>query len=232
MPDARELHGPWRRESFVLDADSVHVLRLCLGLPDAAQDAMRAALSPEERARAGRFRFEVDRRRWTAARGALRTLLGGCLDLSPDEVRLCYGDHGKPELSPDHSRPELQFNLGHSHDRALIAVAAGRAVGADLERVRPDLDHVAIARQVLGEACAQELAELEACERPERFALAWTRHEARTKAVGGTLGLAAAPGTGRYTVVTLRPWPGYVAAVAARGEGWPVSLWEFDAAGT
>ncbi len=25
----------------------------------------------------------------------------------------------------------------------------------------------------------------------------------------------------------LRPWPGYVAAVAARGEEWPVSLWEF-----
>jgi len=230
MSDLHEVSGPWRREPFTLTLGEVHVLRLRLDLPDAALGAMRAALSADELARAERFRFEADRRRWVGARGSLRALLGTCLGLPPGEVRLCYGEHGKPALSAAHERPELQFSLAHSHDRALIAVALGRAVGADLERVRADLDHVAIARQVLGEACAEELAGLDERDRPKRFALAWTRHEARIKAVGGALAAAPPRDAGEYEVAALRPWPGYVAAVAARGAGWPVDLWEFGPA--
>src|SRR5579859_7882164 len=76
-------------------------------------------LSPEETARAERFRFHDIRQRWSNARSTLRTTLALYLDLPPLDLVFLYGEHGKPELR-DH--PELRFNISHSREWAMIAV--------------------------------------------------------------------------------------------------------------
>jgi phosphopantetheinyl transferase len=112
-----------------MEANEVHLWHADLDAPGADLDA----LSEEERARAARFLRPLPRRRWEAARCALRAVLGHHLGIAPAAVGLRAGRHGKPAL--DDPAPRLRFNLSHCEGMALIAVSAGREVGVDLERI-------------------------------------------------------------------------------------------------
>ena len=71
--------------------------------------ALAALLAPDERARADRFRFERDRRRFAVGRGLLRTLLGRTLGIAPEEIDFTYGTRGKPALArPGDTGPRVQ----------------------------------------------------------------------------------------------------------------------------
>jgi 4'-phosphopantetheinyl transferase len=85
-----------------------------------ASAALRAAaahLAADEVARARRIASPEHGRRFTAARGALRAILGACLDRPPGSLAFAYGPGGKPALAgADAGR--LHFNLSHSHEVA------------------------------------------------------------------------------------------------------------------
>lgn len=167
---------------WTLDARHVEIVHLDIGegSPGAGQ-----LLSEEERARAARFVFERDRVRYVNARAAVRQVLGACLGIAASAVRLTYGAHGKPAVAT-YGVP-VRFNLSHSGDRALVAVALGREVGVDLEGVRDDLDHAAIAR---GYFTARERTDIEARTGPERalaFFRCWVAKESYLKARGDGL---------------------------------------------
>src|SRR5262245_31643896 len=83
-------------------------------------------LSEDERARAARFHFARDRRRFVVGRGWLRTILASYLEIAPRDVRLQYGEFGKPCLS---NPTDLRFNLSHSDERVLCAVTRGHKIG-------------------------------------------------------------------------------------------------------
>lgn len=120
----------------------------------------RPELLPEdERGRAEQMRTGKVRDRWTAARWALRGVLGRYLGLDPAAVELSLGEHGKPLLA-DPEAP-LLFSLSHSGDVALVAVSAELEVGVDVERIGA---------------------------RPATFYADWTRHEAIVKCHGTGLG--------------------------------------------
>lgn len=119
-------------------APLVWTVRLNLG-PQALGES-ETILSPDEHLRASRFHFAIHRRRFIAARAALRIVLGRCLGCAPQTIRFRYGMNGKPAVA---SR-SVQFNLSHSQDLALIAVAQSRAVGVDVEfkQLVPGLEHL------------------------------------------------------------------------------------------
>ena len=60
----------------------------------------RALLSADECARADRFYFPRDQRRYIVARAALRLHLGAELGVDATAVSFVYGEHGKPALAP------------------------------------------------------------------------------------------------------------------------------------
>ena len=134
-----------------------------------------------ERARADRFHREVHRRRFRGRRGALRRLLGGYLGRDPRRIEFDLGDHGKPELVEGAG---LAFNLTHTGDHFLIAVARGRALGVDLEehRLRTEVDRMA--HQVLAPGELAVFEQLPESERRTAFFRSWTRKEAVLKATG------------------------------------------------
>ena len=157
--------------------------------PGDAVRALASALPATDRERAARFSRDDARARHLAGRYAVRTALGDLLGAPPTELRFvrrchrCGGTgHGKPALSwPRDER--VDFNLAHSG--ALVAVAAvrGGRVGIDVERLRPGLDVLGVARFALS---AEEIAELEALADPDErraaFFRCWTRKEAYLKA--------------------------------------------------
>lgn len=210
---------------------AVHVWALALDEPAAAPERWWASLSADERARAERFRFERDRRRFVAAHGQLRALLGRYCGRPAHAVAFTFNAYGKPAV-PDAA---LSFNLSHSGEVALIAVAAAGRLGVDVEVVRADLAGLAIAEQFFTSAEVAELRGLPEAERVPAFFNCWTRKEAFVKARGEGLSLplkdfdvSLAPGApaallhtrpdpaeaARWTLMALEPADGYVAALA------------------
>jgi 4'-phosphopantetheinyl transferase len=147
-------------------------------------------LSADERERADRYHRAVHRDRFIAARGCLRRILGSFLDVAPAEITFLQGPHGKPQLGDQFLSEDIRFNLAHSEEMVLLAVAFGRDVGVDVERVRPNVRYREIARRMFA---AGEYAQLEAFSGDEAmraFYRCWTLKEAYVKATGAGLTLA------------------------------------------
>ncbi len=119
------------------------------------------------------------------ARDRMRNVLGLYLNCRPDDVPIERAGNGKPNL--DRGKADgLSFSLSHSNARTVLALAAGRRIGVDLERVRPTRDVRAIASRffVPAEAKAIDSAHGEAAA---RFFRTWVRKEAYLKGLGGSV---------------------------------------------
>lgn len=159
-------------------------------------------LSPEEAARAARFVFEKDRKQWAQARSALRRTLAGYVGCAPESLEFVYGENGKPALAWDSG---VEFNISHSGGWAMIAVTRGVPVGVDIEVIRETVDIAKLLRR---------LGEMEPGGSTAELFHLWTRREARTKAVGGQLMMAA---EGDLRVLDVRGPEGFAASVALAG---------------
>src|SRR5579863_8588690 len=122
-------------------------------------------LSEDEIARANRFKFEEDRIRWTRARSALRVILSRYAGDDPARLAFIYGEHGKPALLPV---SEIEFNLSHAGDWAMIAVSRSIPVGVDIERIRSNFDMVPLLHR---------LGENDLPDTPQQHYQVWTRRE-------------------------------------------------------
>ena len=192
-------------------------------------DDLRALLADDERARAARFVRAEDGTRWARAHGILRALLARYAGADPRALRFAEGSHGKPRLVGH----DIRFNLSHSGDTALIAVARDREVGVDVELPRRSVDHVAIARRILGDAKAERLAALDGPDRQREFLRAWVRWEAVLKCRGTGIGGASDPPIGPDPwVAELQLDPPAAAALAVEHGPCSVHCWQWPFAGT
>lgn len=165
------------------------------------------------------------------ARTILRALLARYLRAEPEAIEFAIGPHGKPDLvtSRAHASP-LQFNMSHTRDLALYAVARELSVGVDVERPRPGLDTVRLARRFITAPEADRIAGLAAPDRDAAFLGAWVRHEATVKCLGTGIGaadLAALPAGAMPWVDELDPGDGAAAAVAAAAAPDAIRLWQW-----
>jgi 4'-phosphopantetheinyl transferase len=156
--------------------------------------------------------------------------------VAPEALVFAYGEKGKPRLVA--GAAELRFNLSHSANGALLAVARGRELGVDLEALRPMDDAEALVERFFHPAERRVFAGLEADRRLAAFFSGWTRKEAYLKARGDGLSLptsefevALAPGgpegligferepqeVGRWSFAAFEPAQGFLGAVAVEG---------------
>ena len=132
-------------------------------------------LSPDEHERAARFVFARDRRRFLAAHVALRRLLAERTGATAGGLRFATGPFGKPSLE---GTPAYAFNLTHSEDLALIAMARDGEVGVDVEMLRAVDDASDLAgRNFTSAECTQLTSEV-AQDQDLAFLRCWTRKEA------------------------------------------------------
>ena len=246
--------APWSPPAtdLALADDSVHVWRTATEVPASRVAPLHELLAPDERTRAGRFLYEEDRRRYTVARGVLRSLLARYLDVEPAAVEFRYGAHGKPSLAETGGGRDVRFNLSHSYGWALHAFTVGREVGVDVERVRPNTDVMGVARHSFSPAEVEALTGLPAGQRREAFFNCWTRKEAFIKAHGEGIALGLSrfdvtlrPGepaallrfegdpheVARWSMCALDAGEGYKAALAVEGGGWDLRCWDYPAEG-
>jgi 4'-phosphopantetheinyl transferase len=111
------------------------------------------------------------------------------LNVEPGTLRFCYSEYGKPGLDQEFGGDENSFNLSHSNALGLLAVTRHRAVGVDIEHIRPDLADEQIARRFFSSREVQSLIALPAEVQKEAFFNCWTRKEAYIKAIGEGLSM-------------------------------------------
>jgi 4'-phosphopantetheinyl transferase len=226
---------------MALPEDEVHLWQVDLASVAPGEKRWEQLLSSDERARAARFHFSRDRQYFTATRALLRTILGSYVDSDPTELVFRYSEKEKPSLSQSHSGGPVEFNVSHSGAIALLAFARGRALGVDVEQVRENFDHEAIARRFFSEEEQRQLVALAPSDRHRAFFLCWTRKEAYIKAQGTGLSLplkqfdvSLRPGdldallstrpdsaeAARWSLGEVPVAADYVAALCVRGHEW------------
>lgn len=233
----------------MLGADEVHVWLVDLRAETEAARRLERTLSDDEIDRADRFRSPRDRHRFVVSHGALRQVIGRYLGVPPAAIRFDVGRRGKPSLDANGARAWLRFNLAHSGDLALCALAREREVGVDVEAVRDVPEMLAIAERYFAPGEVATLCAAPAGARRERFFALWTLKEAYVKARGDGLGVPLAsfdvskalqPGgasvvvdpnrPARYELRRLRVGDGYAAALALAGNIGQVELKQFEVA--
>jgi 4'-phosphopantetheinyl transferase len=169
-----------------------------------------------------------------SARAILRQLLARYLDEDPLAVSFTSAPSGKLALASNAGAaqpPAPSFNVSHSADVALFAVARDLDVGIDVQVPRPILAGGSLAARIAGEAEAERLRELPPAQRGRELLRSWVRLEAQLKCTGAGIGARADSGTGAPApiwVSELEVAAPALAALAAtrepqlvRGFSWP-----------
>jgi 4'-phosphopantetheinyl transferase len=234
------------KRALRLSPQTVHVWAFFLDAPAACLALCRQTLCRAEEARAERFVHAANRDHFIVAHGVLRQLLGRYTATPAPDIHFLIDTNGKPALEPRGGMASgVSFNMTHSHSRALIAVSDGRDIGIDLEKVKPDVRALAIARRYF---CGAELAAIEgeASElQREAFFRYWVAKEAVLKGQGIGLrfpidefevqfdarGASACIRTREpsrlasdWTIRMLPVEPGWAGALAVRGAKWTLQL--------
>jgi 4'-phosphopantetheinyl transferase len=198
-------------------AGSVTVSVWPLAISAPRLETLRAALSPDERARADEFSVEAMAREFVASRGITREVLALACGCAPREIVIAAGARGKPYLvSP--SSP-LTFNLSHSGGYCALAVGAFPAIGVDIEALRDTVGD--IAKNVFSAREATRYAAVAPADRMRVFFRGWVAKEAYLKATGA--GLA---GGLKSLELDLSIGPD-ITATAIRGSTAELSRWQF-----
>lgn len=201
----------------------VSLWTVLLSVSPADRDELSGWLDVAELDRAARFVFERDTDRFIVARGMLRVLLADRLQVPPDDLKF--------DVEPGTTKPRLvtpagtAFNLSHSADRALVAVADEGgipALGVDLELIEPHRDVDRVAQRFFSQPEREVLAAIDdRSRRVDAFYACWTRKESVLKGVGDGLTLPL----DEFDVDLLATHPFAVAGRGTTGErvaGWLV----------
>jgi 4'-phosphopantetheinyl transferase len=143
-------------------------------------------LDEAEQARAASFVHIRDRWRYSVARAQLRLLLAEHLGMPSAALHFVHDHWGKPHLVTE---PRCAFNLSHSGDVALVALANDGEIGVDIEVLRAMPNALELAQLHFSPAERQALSAASPTDRDAVFLRCWTRKEACLKAIGRGLSL-------------------------------------------
>ena len=218
----------------------IHVWRF--SLDEDEQDELgrlRGLLSREEAIRAETFAFDVHRNRFVVGRARLRLILGAYARVDGASLELEGRPGSKPRLAGKPAETGLRFNFSRSDRLGVLAVALGREVGVDIERIKPIERLDALVEHSLSRSERAAYEALPLARRLSAFYYAWTRKEAFIKATGQGLSLPldrfdvplgagdpAAPRRvrddsgvdSRWTLQDVECGPDYAGAVCAEGK--------------
>lgn len=164
-----------------INKHSVHLWRIVLSEQSAQEKNLMSLLSQDEIDRAKRFKFDIHRQRHIVTRATLRRILARYLALLPAEIIFFYNKHGKPFLQ--NNSQQLQFNVSHSDDMAVIAITPEYQIGVDIERIEQSFKE-GVAKRFFSPDEYHDLQQLSDEEKVIAFYRIWAKKEALIKALG------------------------------------------------
>ena len=235
----------WPQPPVALSALESNVHVWAVRLDDASVDLGRGfdLLSPDERERAARFKFERHRRRYLVAHIALHEILSRYLPIEPARLSFDLGSNGKPKLAQTLAPSDIEFNLSHSNEMALLAVTRKREVGVDIEHAREKFVFQEVAERFFTAKEFAAMRGLPSTFQRQAFFKCWTSKEAFLKAKGTglsgaldeveiTLGsdnlLRIGANVPNWWLFELDPIAGYEAALVVANARVPIDCYQWQ----
>jgi 4'-phosphopantetheinyl transferase len=159
---------------------------------EALMHRYRALLSVEEKERERRFRFPKDKKRFVVTRALVRTVLSRYVPVAPEGWSFAANAYGRPVIAglPLGDAPPVDFNVTHTDDLIVMAVAASRcSVGVDAESLSTRRAPMEIASRFFAPAESAVLDSMLAAEQTSLFFQLWTLKESYLKACGRGLSI-------------------------------------------
>jgi 4'-phosphopantetheinyl transferase len=156
----------WQDEITATEADYPHYWRI---------------LDQAEQHQANAFKNEQLRKRYVETHARLRILLGDAVNAEPRQLRIHKAEHGKPYLA---DYPDLAFNLSHTANKMVVAIAYNCDLGVDIEVCKTRTNLAALVDKCFAEEEKNYWQQLPESEQILAFYRFWTRKEAFVKAIG------------------------------------------------
>jgi len=171
-----------------LTAPAVWLVSIKQFIPSVQSQRWYAAglITNDELAMASRYVNVRAEMHYLAGRALVRYALTQSAHCNPRHIHIVLGENKKPELAQKSNEMPWHFNISHSGDFVVCALANAQ-IGIDIEMISPTVDYLSIAHAHFSENEASWVA-----SKPvginERFIALWTIKEAYLKALG--IGLA------------------------------------------
>ena len=184
MPD--NLKNTWQKTPDTLNLYKDHIDVWLCDLKQLSGDinSFYSILSEDERDRADKLKVDDKKQQYIITRGTLRQRLGLLTNIYPEDFVFKILEHGKPVLVNDARFANITFNVSHSHDLALIAIAQKQNIGIDIEKINHESNHLALMARFFSKAEQTEFQTMQEANKARVFCACWTRKEAFIKAVG------------------------------------------------
>ena len=158
--------------------------------PNATNDEQALAwLDEEERLRWRRFHNPAPQRRFALCRAALRDVLCRYINCSNEQLAFVTAKHGKPYAEVDGKLVSTSFNVSHSGQHGLVAVAPKGRLGVDVEERAPRRHLQGLIEAVFSPGEQAGFEHLDESEKLRLFFRLWTLKEALVKAHGKGLSM-------------------------------------------
>ena len=142
-------------------------------------------MNEAERKQQKRFHFKKHRHQYLITRALVRSVLSFYVDeISPQEWQFNLNQYGKPSIQQPDVHLPLQFNLSHTEQMTVMAVALNSEVGVDIEYLHRRGKTVELAERYFSPSEVKQLLDLPKKRQRQRFFELWTLKEAYIKACG------------------------------------------------
>jgi 4'-phosphopantetheinyl transferase len=165
-----------------LSEKKIHVFLLKLDVFN--YEELFSCLTTEEQSRANKLRIDDKRKQFVITRGLLKKILSIISNKEPKAISLLYEEHGKPYTNIKYNKKNIEFNVSHSGDYALIAISLDNKVGVDIEKINIKIDNLSLSNRFFSEIEKNALLELESDKQLDAFYQTWVKKESFIKAVG------------------------------------------------
>lgn len=175
--------NPWHNENSEcgLADNEVHIWLSYLNVHQARLKHLYPLLSDEEKERSERFKFYKHRKLFIASHGFLHATLCRYIGTPENGIQFSYAKYGKPSIIDNQNNENIQFNMSHSANLAILAVCKNHQLGIDIEFAERKTDWQGIIKRFYTDNEQEKLLSLPEDIQKETFFKIWTRKEAHMK---------------------------------------------------
>lgn len=164
-----------------LTKQQIHLWYISLNTTESL-NSLFSILSIDEQQKANDFYSNKHRTSYILRKSALRQILSQYCMTNPNAINFKYTYYQKPyfKINPFN----LQFNMSHSYNMAILAITKKHSIGIDLECIQPMENVIDIANQFFSPQEYSKFVLVPSSQKIKTFYTIWTRKEAFVKAIG------------------------------------------------
>jgi 4'-phosphopantetheinyl transferase len=231
---------------ILLDDSHIHVWLFELNPVNSKIKMYKNILSESEKQRAEKITEQNTRKKYISSHAIMRKILSIYTNTPAEKLSFGSGIHGKPFLkSPNEN---YCFNLSHSFEYGLLAIAMNSELGIDIENMNRHVDEIKLSTRFFSENEAKSLKEMDKHQRKTAFFNTWSSKEALLKATGKgisyglnkfELSISAnspahiistsdAQDDHSWILIDLPNIDNYASALAAENKNWNLHCWKWN----